>query len=91
MKPIENIQSKYKYYNSQADKDLSNYSLMVKSEHYTGIPKTYIATGSVITLFLLIFFNVGGEVISNFIGWVYPGRPDILYYYYYYYYYYHFV
>ncbi|CAJ0760651.1 3015_t:CDS:2 [Entrophospora sp. SA101] len=73
MKPIENIQSKYKYYNSQADKDLSNYSLMVMSERYTGIPKTYIAASFAVTFFFLIFFNIGGEIFSNLIGWVYPG------------------
>ncbi|CAH1759776.1 4517_t:CDS:2 [Entrophospora sp. SA101] len=68
----KNIQSKYKYYNSQADKDLSNYSLMVMSERYTGIPKTYIAASFAVTFFFLIFFNIGGEIFSNLIGWVYP-------------------
>jgi len=69
---MESFQTKLRYYNSQADKELSKYPQIIKLEQYTNVPKTYLAGGVVSFVFLLIFFNFWGELISDLIGWVYP-------------------
>ncbi|CAJ0759630.1 5908_t:CDS:2 [Entrophospora sp. SA101] len=48
---------KFKYYNSQIDKELSKYPQIIKLEQATGVPKTYLAVGVAGSLFILIFFN----------------------------------
>nr|CAG8549858.1 1250_t:CDS:2 [Entrophospora candida] len=48
---------KFKYYNSQIDKELSKYPQIIKLEQATGVPKTYLAAGVAGSLFTLIFFN----------------------------------
>jgi hypothetical protein len=70
---MEPIQAKLKYYNAQADKELSKYPQIIKLEQYTNVPKTYMAAGVVGLVFLLIFFDVWGQLLSNLIGWLYPG------------------
>ncbi|CAG8455546.1 11072_t:CDS:2 [Diversispora eburnea] len=69
---MEAVQTKLKYYNAQADKELAKYPQIMKLEQHTGIPKTYMAASVVGLVFALIFFNIGGQLLSNVIGWVYP-------------------
>ncbi|CAG8439382.1 13752_t:CDS:2 [Funneliformis caledonium] len=69
---MDGIQAKLKYYNALADKELSKYEQLDKLEKYTNVPKTYMAAGAVGVVFLLIFFNFWGQLLSNLIGWVYP-------------------
>ncbi|CAJ0873858.1 10415_t:CDS:2 [Entrophospora sp. SA101] len=69
---MDGLQARFKYYVSQADKELSNYPKIVKLEQQTGIQKTYLAASVVGTIFVLIFFNIWGSLLSNLIGWLYP-------------------
>lgn len=71
---MEMLQAKFRYYNSQVDKELLKYPQIVKLEQQIGIPKTYLAAGVIGIVFVLIFFNVWGSLFSNIIGWLYPGR-----------------
>ncbi|CAG8477333.1 11458_t:CDS:2 [Racocetra fulgida] len=61
------------YFNAQADKELSKYPQLVSLERQTNVPKTYMAAGVVAFVFTLIFFNIWGELLSDIIGWLYPG------------------
>ncbi|CAG8522611.1 16424_t:CDS:2 [Funneliformis mosseae] len=73
---MDGIQAKLKYYNALADKELSKYEQLDKLEKYTNVPKTYMAAGAAGVVFLLIFFNFWGQLLSNLIGWVYPDKAD---------------
>ncbi|CAJ0748750.1 19226_t:CDS:2, partial [Entrophospora sp. SA101] len=44
---MDGLQARFKYYVSQADKELSNYPKIVKLEQQTGIQKTYLAASVV--------------------------------------------
>jgi receptor expression-enhancing protein 5/6 len=70
---MEAFQAKLKYYNAQADKELSKYPQIIKLEQQVGVPKTYLAAGVVGFVSFLIFFDVWGQLLSNLIGWLYPG------------------
>ncbi|RGB25603.1 TB2/DP1, HVA22 family-domain-containing protein [Rhizophagus diaphanus] len=69
---MEAFQAKLKYYNAQADKELSKYPQIIKLEQQVGVPKTYLAAGVVGFVSFLIFFDVWGQLLSNLIGWLYP-------------------
>ncbi|CAG8621516.1 19867_t:CDS:2 [Rhizophagus irregularis] len=69
---MEGFQAKLKYYNAQADKELSKYPQIIKLEQQVGVPKTYLAAGVVGFVSFLIFFDVWGQLLSNLIGWLYP-------------------
>jgi len=69
---MDKVQEKFQYYNSQLDKELTKYPLAAKLEQNTNVPKTYIVYGAVGLVFLLIFFNFWGQLLSNVIGWLYP-------------------
>jgi len=69
---MDNVQARFKYYNAQLDKELSKYPYAVKLEQNTNVPKTYMAAGIVGVLFLLIFFNFWGQLLSNIIAFLYP-------------------
>uniref|UniRef100_A0A1D1YNJ5 HVA22-like protein n=1 Tax=Anthurium amnicola TaxID=1678845 RepID=A0A1D1YNJ5_9ARAE len=69
---METFQAKLKYYNAQADKELSKYPQIIKLEQQLNVPKTYLAAGVVGLVCFLIFFNVWGQLLSNLIGWLYP-------------------
>jgi receptor expression-enhancing protein 5/6 len=69
---MDKVNEKFKYYNSQADKELSKYQQIVKLEQATGVPKTYLVAGVISFVSILIFFNVWGDLFSDLVGWVYP-------------------
>ncbi|CAG8503831.1 3375_t:CDS:2 [Gigaspora margarita] len=69
---MDEILKKINYYNVQLDKELSKYPHMRKLEEYTNIPKTNLFSGVVVFVFLMIFFNFLGELLSDIVGWVYP-------------------
>ncbi|CAG8474981.1 1666_t:CDS:2 [Scutellospora calospora] len=69
---MDSIQERLKYFNAQADKELSKYPQICALEKQTNVPKTYMAAGVVTFVFTLIFFNVWGELLSDVIGWLYP-------------------
>ncbi|CAG8477384.1 7566_t:CDS:2 [Ambispora leptoticha] len=64
--------AKLKYYNAQLDKELSKYPHALKAEQVTNVPKTYLASGAASIVFLLIFFNFWGQLLSNLLAWGYP-------------------
>lgn len=70
---MDAVQAKLKYYNAQADKELSKYPQIIKLEQQVNVPKTYLAAGVVGFISFLIFFDVWGQLLSNLIGWLYPG------------------
>jgi receptor expression-enhancing protein 5/6 len=69
---MENIQTQFKSYNSKLDKELSKYSIFNTIEKRTNVPKTYLALGAGAFMFVLIFFDFAGQLLSNLVGWVYP-------------------
>ncbi|CAG8473739.1 11818_t:CDS:2 [Paraglomus brasilianum] len=69
---MEGIQSQFKSYNAQLDKELSKYTIFNTVEKRTNVPKTYLALGVGAFMFVLIFFDFAGQLLSNLVGWVYP-------------------
>ncbi|CAH1766019.1 15588_t:CDS:2 [Entrophospora sp. SA101] len=69
---MDMLQTKFQYYNTRVDRELSKYPQIINLERQTGIPKTYLAASVVGIVFVLIFFNVWGSLFSNIIGWLYP-------------------
>ncbi|KAI1311869.1 ER membrane protein DP1/Yop1 [Mortierella claussenii] len=69
---METIQVKARYYNAQLDKQLEQYPQLKQFEAATGLPKTYVVLGAGSFVFLMIFFNFAGKLLSNLLGWVYP-------------------
>ncbi|KAI7825139.1 TB2/DP1, HVA22 family-domain-containing protein, partial [Gamsiella multidivaricata] len=61
-----------RYYNAQLDKELSKYPQLNQFQAVTGVPKTYVVVGAGAFVFLMIFFNFAGKLLSNLLGWVYP-------------------
>jgi len=66
------IQAKFKSYNSKLDKELSKYAVFDVIEKRTNVPKTYLALGAGAFVFVLIFFDFAGQLLSNLVGWVFP-------------------
>jgi receptor expression-enhancing protein 5/6 len=57
----------------QIDKELSKYPTLNNLEKQTSIPKVYAFLGLVGIYFFLIFFNIGGQFLVNFAGFLIPG------------------
>jgi len=55
------------------DKELSRYPALNNLEKQTNVPKVYAFLGLVGTYFFLIFFNIGGQLLTNLAGFVIPG------------------
>ncbi|EXJ79742.1 protein yop1 [Capronia epimyces CBS 606.96] len=58
---------------SQIDKELSKYPALNSFEKQTNVPKVYAFLGLVGLYFFLVFFNIGGEFLVNFAGFIIPG------------------
>lgn len=71
------IQDKVQLYISQIDKELSKYSAINNFEKQTSIPKVYAFIGIIATYFAFIFFNLGGQLLTNFAGTVIPSYYTI--------------
>ncbi|CAG8474791.1 333_t:CDS:2 [Paraglomus occultum] len=69
---MANLQTQFKSYNAKLDKELSKYSIFNTVEKRTNVPKTYLALGAGAFVFVLIFFDFAGQLLSNLVGWVYP-------------------
>ncbi|ORX55825.1 hypothetical protein DM01DRAFT_1321186 [Hesseltinella vesiculosa] len=68
----ENIQTQVKYYLDKTDKELSQYKYANQVEALTGVRKSYFALGAAGILFIMIFFNLAGQLITNALSWLYP-------------------
>ncbi|KAI1438544.1 TB2/DP1, HVA22 family-domain-containing protein [Xylaria sp. CBS 124048] len=66
-------QDRVQHYISQLDRELGKYPALVNLEKQTSVPKAYAVIG-VATLYLFfIIFNLGGQLLTNFAGFVIPG------------------
>ena len=52
---------------------LSKYPALNNLEKSAGVPKTYAVVGLAALYFFLIIFNLGGQLLTNFAGFVIPG------------------
>ncbi|KAI4732364.1 hypothetical protein E4T50_17055, partial [Aureobasidium sp. EXF-12298] len=58
---------------SQLDKELSKYPALNNFEQQSSVPKVYVVLGLGALYFFLIFFNIAGEFLVNFAGFIIPG------------------
>ena len=60
---------------SEADTSLqlSRYPALNNFEKQTSVPKVYAFLSLVGLYFFLVFFNIGGEFLVNFAGFIIPG------------------
>ncbi|KAL2118922.1 hypothetical protein VTJ04DRAFT_5881 [Mycothermus thermophilus] len=70
---MSNPQDRVQHYIAQLDKELSKYPILVNLEKQTSVPKAYSVLGVVGLYFLLIIFNLGGQLLTNVAGFVIPG------------------
>ena len=52
---------------------LSKYPVLANLERQTNVPKVYVILGLVGIYFFLVFFNIAGEFLVNFAGFLLPG------------------
>jgi len=52
---------------------LSKYPTLNNLEKQSSVPKVYAFLGLISTYFFLIFFNIGGQFLTNIAGFVIPG------------------
>jgi len=67
------FQDKAQGHISNLDKELSKYPFLNNLEKQTSVPKVYVVLGLVATYFFFVFFNLGGQLLTNFAGFVIPG------------------
>ncbi|EHL01684.1 putative protein yop1 [Glarea lozoyensis 74030] len=67
------FQDKAQGYVANLDKELSKYPVINNFEKQTSIPKSYAVLGLAASYFFFIFFNIGGQLLTNFAGFVIPG------------------
>ncbi|KAJ9612420.1 ER membrane protein DP1/Yop1 [Cladophialophora chaetospira] len=67
------FQDKAQHQISQIDKELSKYPVLNNFERQTNVPKVYVFLGLVGLYFFFVFFNIGGEFLVNFAGFIVPG------------------
>ncbi|RJE19915.1 membrane biogenesis protein Yop1 [Aspergillus sclerotialis] len=58
---------------AQLDKELSKYPVLNNLERQSSVPKVYVILGLVGVYFFLVFFNICGEFLVNFAGFLIPG------------------
>ncbi|KAK5073515.1 ER membrane protein DP1/Yop1 [Lithohypha guttulata] len=67
------IQDRAQHQLGQLDKELSKYPMLNNFEQQTSIPKSWALLGLAGLYFFLVFFNIGGEFLVNFAGFIIPG------------------
>jgi len=70
---MSSFQDKAQSHIAQIDKELSKYPVLNNLEKQTSVPKVYAFLGLLATYFFFIFFNIGGQLLTNFAGFVIPG------------------
>ncbi|KAJ6264821.1 protein yop1 [Drechslerella dactyloides] len=65
-------QSQFQTGMGQFDNELSKYPYLVNFEKQTNVPKVYVIGGVGALYFLLIFFNLGGQLLVNLAGFSIP-------------------
>lgn len=66
-------QDRVQHYIKQLDGELSKYPVLNNLEKTTTVPKAYAALGVVALYLFFIIFNLGGQLLTNFAGFVIPG------------------
>ncbi|KAJ3479648.1 hypothetical protein NLG97_g8268 [Lecanicillium saksenae] len=70
---MSSAQDKAQNYLSALDRELSKYPALNNLERQAGVPKAYAVIGVAALYFFLIIFNLGGQLLTNFAGFVIPG------------------
>ncbi|KAJ4145743.1 hypothetical protein LMH87_004580 [Akanthomyces muscarius] len=70
---MSSAQEKAQNYLSTLDRELSKYPALNNLERQAGVPKAYAVIGVGALYFFLIIFNLGGQLLTNFAGFVIPG------------------
>lgn len=70
---VEGVQAKVREGISRLDAQLSQYKYCNDVERITGVPKSYVILGAGALFFIMIFFNIAGQLLTNTVSWVYPG------------------
>ncbi|KAG1152967.1 hypothetical protein G6F37_000491 [Rhizopus arrhizus] len=68
----EKIQLKLKETVNRLDGELGKFKYANEFERRTGVPKSYVALGVAGIGFVMIFFNIAGQLLTNTISWIYP-------------------
>ncbi|KAF3056387.1 Protein yop-1 [Daldinia childiae] len=66
-------QDRVQHYISQLDRELSKYPALSNLEKQFGVPKVYAVLGVASLYLFFIIFNLGGQLLTNFAGFVVPG------------------
>merc|ERR1711939_502032 len=66
------FQDKAQAHITQIDKELSKYPVLNNLEKQTSVPKVYAFLGLIATYFFFIFFNIGGQLLTNVAGFIIP-------------------
>jgi len=69
---MESLHARAKLHHDQLDKELSKYSYLKEFEAKTKVSKVTLVLASIAIFFILIFLNVGGQLITDLVGWLYP-------------------
>lgn len=70
---LETLQAKAKQQLKDLDTELSKYKFFNDVEAKTKVQKTHVALGGAAIIFIMVFFNLAGQLITDIIGWLYPG------------------
>ncbi|KAM3437463.1 hypothetical protein MY1884_002189 [Beauveria asiatica] len=70
---MSTAQEKAQNYLGTLDRELSKYPALNNLERQAGVPKAYAVIGVGALYFFLIIFNLGGQLLTNFAGFVIPG------------------
>ncbi|CEP13264.1 hypothetical protein [Parasitella parasitica] len=69
---VDFVKNKSNFYLTRLDRELSKHQCANDIERRTGLPKAYVVLGTSTVFFLMIFFNVGAQLLTNAISWIYP-------------------
>ncbi|KAJ5833361.1 hypothetical protein N7474_001672 [Penicillium riverlandense] len=70
---MSSFQDRAQHQIAQLDKELSKYPVLNNLERQTSVPKVYAILGLAGVYFFLVFFNIAGEFLVNFAGFLIPG------------------
>jgi len=70
---MSSAQEKAQNYLGTLDRELYKYPALNNLERQAGVPKAYAVIGVGALYFFLIIFNLGGQLLTNFAGFVIPG------------------
>ena len=58
----------------QIDEQLGQFQYCNDFERLTGVRKSHAALGLGVLFFIMLVFNLAGQLLTHFISWVYPGK-----------------